>query len=43
MKNKSKGIKEGNEAEIHIESLRAALIKIANWKAPDHNGIHGFW
>ena len=34
---------EGLETEIHIDLLKTALKRIANWKTPGHDGIHGFW
>ena len=36
------GLKEIPKAEIHIDLLKTTL-KISNWKATDHDGIHGFW
>ena len=29
--------------EIHIDLLKTTLKRISNWKAPGHDGIHGFW
>ena len=29
--------------EIHIDLLKTTLKGISNWKAPGHDGIHGFW
>ena len=37
------GLKEGPEMEIHVDLLRTTLKRISNWKAPGHDGIHGFW
>ena len=36
------GLEEEPEVEIHFDLLRTTL-KISNRKAPDHDGIHGFW
>ena len=37
------GLEEGPKMEIHIDLLRTTLKRISNWKAPGHDGIHGFW
>ena len=37
------GLEEGPEMEIHVDLLRTTLKRISNWKAPGHDGIHGFW
>ena len=29
--------------EIHVDLLITTLKRISNWKAPGHDGIHGFW
>ena len=29
--------------EIHVDLLKTTLKIISNWKAPGHDGIHGFW
>ena len=29
--------------EIHVDLLKTTLKRISNWKAPGHDGIHGFW
>ena len=29
--------------EIHDDLLKTTLKRILNWKAPGHDGIHGFW
>ena len=29
--------------EIHIDLHKTTLKRISNWKAPGHDGIHGFW
>ena len=31
------------KTEIHIDLLKTTLKRISNWKAPGHDGIHGFW
>ncbi len=36
------GLEEGLKEEIQIFLLRTTLKK-SNWKAPGHDGIHGFW
>ena len=33
-------IVEGSEADMDLESLRATLQKVMNWKAPSHESIH---
>ena len=43
MKKELHGYKKGSEAEIHLQSFRAILKKIPNWKTPGHYGIPGFW
>ena len=42
MEKESQGLKENPVVEIHMESLRATLKKVPNWKTPGHDGIHGF-
>ena len=37
------GIKEGPKMEIHVDLLKTTLKRISNMKAPDHDGLHGFW
>ena len=37
------GLEEGPEMEIHVNLLKTTIKRISNWKAPDHDGIHGFW
>ena len=37
------GLEEDPEMEIHIDLLKTILKRISNWKAPGHDGIHGFW
>ena len=32
-----------NNNKIHIDLLKTTLKRISNWKAPGHDGIHGFW
>ena len=34
---------KGPKMEIHIDFLKTTLKRISNWKAPGHDGIHGFW
>ena len=29
--------------EIHVDLLRTTLKRISSWKAPGHDGLHGFW
>ena len=29
--------------EIHVDLLKTTLKRKSNWKAPGHDGIHGFW
>ena len=42
MKKELQGIDVGIKADIHLESLRATLKKVPNWKTPGRDGIHGF-
>ena len=28
------------KAKIHVDSLRATLGRVPNWKTPDHGGCH---
>ena len=37
------GLEKGPNMKMHINSLRATLKKIPNWKTSDHDGIHRFW
>ena len=37
------GLEEGPKIEIHVDLHKTTLKKISNWKAPGHDGIHGFW
>ena len=37
------GLEEAPKMEIHVDLLRTTLKRISNWKAPGHDGIHGFW
>ena len=39
MKNELQGTLEGSEAEIHLESPKVTLKKVANWKAPRDDGL----
>ena len=34
---------EGPTTEIHIDLLKTTVKRMSNWKAPVHDGIHGFW
>ena len=34
---------EGTQMNIHPDGLKAKLKKMANWKAPGLDGMHGFW
>ena len=43
MKKELQELEEGPEANVHLNSLRATLKKIPNWKTPGHDSIHGFW
>ena len=36
-------LKEGPEVNIHLDSLRATLYKIPNWKKPGYDDIYWFW
>ncbi len=36
-------LKEDLETNADLDSQRATLKKIPNWKTPDHDGIYGFW
>ena len=31
------------KVDIHLESLRAILKKVPNWKTPDLDSIHEIW
>ena len=37
------GLEECPKIEIHVDLLKTTLKRISNWKAPGHDGIHGFW
>ena len=37
------GLEEGPKMEMHVDLLKTTLKRISNWKAPGHDGIHGFW
>ena len=37
------GLEEGPKTEIHIDLLKVTLKGISHWKAPGHDGMHGFW
>ena len=30
-------------ADIYVDSLRATLKNLLNWKTPGHDGTHEFW
>ena len=36
-------LEEGSKMEILIDLLKTTLKRISNWKAPGHDGKHGFW
>ena len=42
MEKESQRHEDGPEVDIHLESLRATLKKVLNWKKLSHDGIHGF-
>ena len=33
----------GPQVNIRTDRLKATFKKIANWKSPDLDGMHGFW
>ena len=35
-------LEEEPKAKINIDSLRATLKKVPNWKMLGHDGIHGY-
>ena len=37
------GLEEGPKMEIHVDLFKTTLKRISKWKAPGHDGIHGFW
>ena len=37
------GHEVGPKMEIQVDLLKTTLKRILNWKAPGHDGIHGFW
>ena len=37
------GLEIGPNAKIHLNSLRATLQKVPNWKMPGHDGIYQYW
>ena len=37
------GLEEGPKMEIHVNLFKTTLKRISSWKAPGHDGIHGFW
>ena len=37
------GLEEAPKTEINIDLHKTTLKRISNWKAPGHDGIHGFW
>ena len=37
------GLEEDPKMEIHVDLLKITLKRISYWKAPGHDGIHGFW
>ena len=36
-----KGLEDRPKARLN--SLRATVKKVPNWKTPGHDGIHGYW
>ena len=36
-------LEEGSQVNIYPDGLKATLKKIANWKTPGLDDIHGFW
>ena len=42
MEKELEGLEERPKAKIHIDSLRATLPKIPNWKTPGHDSIRGY-
>ena len=36
-------LREGPQVNTRPDGLKATLKKIANWKTPGLDGIHGFW
>ena len=36
-------LEEDLQMNTHLEGLTVTLKKIANWKSPGLDGIHGFW
>ena len=36
-------LEEGPLTKIHPDRLKGKFTKIANWKTPSLDGIHGFW
>ena len=36
-------LEEGPKIEMHVDLLKTTRKRISNWKAPGHDGIHGFW
>ena len=43
MKKELPKLEEDLEPEIYLESFRATLKKILNWKTPGNEDKHGFW
>ena len=41
MRKELEGLKETLKVKIHIDSLRATLKKVPNWKMLGHDGMHG--
>ena len=42
MEKELQGCEKDPEIEIYLESFRATLNEVLNWKTPSHDGIHGF-
>ena len=43
MKTELRMLEEYPQVNIQPDGLKATLKKIANWKTPRLDGIHGFW
>ena len=43
MEKELQGLEESPKMKIHLNSLRATLKKVPNWKTLGHDGIHAFW
>ena len=43
MKKELEGTEEDVEVDMYLDTQRAILKKVGNWKTPGHDTIHGFW